>query len=309
MTGERGGTRRVAGKHPRGTVLVLMLALVGALAGCAGDDPATPQTGDITIDAQPDGIGAPWQITGPAGFARSGADDDTLDLLPAGEYTLTWGAVPGFVGPAPASATLVLAAAGTVTFSGTYTDLYPFTDTPSQLMANFRRAYEAMDIDEYRDTLHESFVFVFVDGSPVAPQNGVYTREEDLVSTTRMFSGEPGQDFDGEPRPGVLGIEIEKFDRLTDWMDVPLDDPDFPGSCLAVFDVRIVLFLDTPSYNMITIDSLQYFHVVSAAAEQRDGRAGLRYYLVGQRDVEIADPAPQFLSNEDMSWGGVKSLY
>ncbi|MDO9693912.1 MAG: hypothetical protein Q7W56_04225 [Candidatus Latescibacteria bacterium] len=60
---------------------------------------------------------------------------------------------------------------------------------------------------------------------------------------------------------------------------------------------------------MITIDSLQYFHVVSAAGEMRKGRAGLRYYLVGQRDVEIAVPAPPFLSNEDLSWGAVKALY
>lgn len=286
-----------------------MFALVGALGGCAGDDPAAPQTGAIAIDAQPDGIGAPWQVTGPAGFVRSGIDDATLDQLPAGEYTLTWGEVPGYVGPDPAATTQALTAAGTVTFNGIYVNLYPFPDTPSQLMANFRRACDEMDVDEYRDALHESFVFVFVDGSPVAPASGVYTREEDLASTTRMFGGEQGQDFDGETRPGVLEIQIVKFDRLTDWMDASLIGPDFPGSCLAIFDVGINLFLDTPSHNTITIDSLQYFHVVSAAGDERNGRAGLRYYLVGQRDVEIADPAPPFLSNEDMSWGAVKALY
>lgn len=290
-------------------VPLLALVLAIALAGCAGDDPAAPQTGTITIDAEPDGIGAPWQITGPAGFARSGADDATLDHLPAGEYTLTWGAVPDYAGPDPAATTQTLPAAGTVTFSGVYVDPYPFPDTPSQLMANFRKAYDEMDIDEYRDVLHEDFAFVFVDGSPVAPPNGVYTREEDLASTARMFSGEQGQDPGGEPKPGVLEVELQSFDRLTDWMDVPLDDPHFPGSCMAIFDVRIVLYLDTPSNNTITIDSLQYFHVVSAAGEQRNSQAGLRYYLAGQRDVVIEDPTPPFLANEEMSWGSVKTLY
>ena len=85
-------------------------------------------------------------------------------------------------------------------------DPYPFADTVEQLMTNFKNAYEEMDIDEYDNVLHEDFLFVFADGSSVAPPSGFYTRAQDLESTTNMFAGEQGLDPDGIPKPGVRAV-------------------------------------------------------------------------------------------------------
>ncbi|MBK7703294.1 MAG: hypothetical protein IPI34_10580 [bacterium] len=95
-------------------------------------------------------------------------------------------------------------------------------------MTNFKNAYDSMNIDEYRNVLHTGYIFVFADGSPAAPTTGIYTREEDLQSTTRMFNGEQGQDLEGVVKPGVRDIEFPAAapDRLGGGAG---DGPLFPG--------------------------------------------------------------------------------
>jgi formylglycine-generating enzyme required for sulfatase activity len=78
------------------------------------------QPGTITIDAEPNSISAPWQITGPGGFDLSGAKDASFSDRVAGSYTLTWGALAGWTTPSPAVVTQTLALGGTVTFAGLY---------------------------------------------------------------------------------------------------------------------------------------------------------------------------------------------
>jgi formylglycine-generating enzyme required for sulfatase activity len=100
-----------------------LLILVSAITiGCGGDNenPVVPQVGAITINPEPNSIGAPWQITGPNAFSRSGSGDATLTEMTAGTYTLTWGTAAGWTTPSPAAATQTLAASGTLTFTGTY---------------------------------------------------------------------------------------------------------------------------------------------------------------------------------------------
>jgi formylglycine-generating enzyme required for sulfatase activity len=107
-----------------------MLVIGLAVIGCGGDDDpvvAPPSVGSIVIDAQPDGIDAPWQLTGPGGFILADAGDSTLLDLDVGEYTVTWGAVTGWF--APATSTQTLAAADTVTFAGIYNE---FAVSPDQ---------------------------------------------------------------------------------------------------------------------------------------------------------------------------------
>ncbi|MBK6900839.1 MAG: hypothetical protein IPH09_16840 [bacterium] len=188
-------------------------------------------------------------------------------------------------------------------------DPIPVPETPDQLMADFRQAYGERDIDGYRDALHADFTFVFAADSPAAPPGGAFSREQELATSGRMFDGEQGWDFEGWPKPGVLGIDIYRFERRTDWLDVPLDDPRFPGSRRAVYDVQIVLLLDTPAHSTITIDSRQDFYVVSEPVVRRDGPARLRCSLIGQRDYGPEDPAALLLSSEAMSWGSVKAIY
>ncbi|MBK9302342.1 MAG: hypothetical protein IPM94_00150 [bacterium] len=162
---------------------------------------------------------------------------------------------------------------------------YPFPGTAEQLMANFKQAYDLMNAARYAEALHEDFLFIFQDGSSAAPPSGVFTREEDLQSTTRMFRGEQGQDLDGIVKPGVRDIEFTQLERLTDWEDVDGDDLYFPGAMRALYDVRIVFILDTESLNTITIDCQQLFYVEPVTEPVDGGGTRERYYLVGQQDL------------------------
>ncbi len=73
----------------------------------------------IVIDADPDGVEAPWNLTGP-GLDISHSGDRTLNLWDAGSYTITWQDVPYWVTPANNPETLIVAQDGTITFLGSY---------------------------------------------------------------------------------------------------------------------------------------------------------------------------------------------
>lgn len=80
----------------------------------------TPSTGSITIDVSPGNLAAPWLLTGPDSFSRAGTGDLAITDLNVGNYTLAWGAISGWYGPAPSTVTQTLAADGTLTFVGAY---------------------------------------------------------------------------------------------------------------------------------------------------------------------------------------------
>ncbi|MDO9693968.1 MAG: hypothetical protein Q7W56_04505 [Candidatus Latescibacteria bacterium] len=162
---------------------------------------------------------------------------------------------------------------------------YPFADTPEKLMTNFKNAYGRMNVDEYRNVLHMQYKFLFADGSPAAPTEGYYTREQDLQSTTRMFNGEQGLDPDGLPKPGVRDIDFDELTLLTVWEDVPETDINFPGAIRALYDVKVVFYLDTEGLNTITVDSQQLFYLKSISEEQDDGSTRTHFYMIGQEDL------------------------
>lgn len=78
------------------------------------------QLGTIVIDAEPDSIDAPWQMTGPNAFSQSGTGDAAFENMPAGSYTLTWGEVADWTTPNQATVSQTLAMDGVVTFVGHY---------------------------------------------------------------------------------------------------------------------------------------------------------------------------------------------
>jgi pimeloyl-ACP methyl ester carboxylesterase len=89
----------------------------------SGSDPLDPQSipaGTATIDAQPDAMNAaaPWTLTGPDSYSRTGTGDLTINNLASGDYTITWGAVLGWT--TPALETKALTNGETTTFTGTY---------------------------------------------------------------------------------------------------------------------------------------------------------------------------------------------
>ena len=98
--------------------ITLLLCLV--FAACDSDDTGSPPavtTGEIAIDAAPDSLDAPWRLGGAAAAAGSG--DTLLADMTAGDYTLTWDPVEGWIEPAAQS--LSLAAGDTIFFAGVYT--------------------------------------------------------------------------------------------------------------------------------------------------------------------------------------------
>lgn len=104
----------------------------------------------VTMDCEPNGVAATWHLTGPY-ESRSGSGDAVIHSFDAGEYTVTWDAMPYWTGPAaPQVATIPIG--GSATFSGTYTG-GPFTaQTAGGLaVAGQSRAGALVDFDEDGD--------------------------------------------------------------------------------------------------------------------------------------------------------------
>lgn len=98
-------------------VLTLGLALVG----CSDDEnPVTPQTGTISVNVTPDGIGASWTLTSTDKLVASAWGDSTMAGLTPGQYTLTWNDVDTWVSPSPTADTKTLVAGQALSFTGTY---------------------------------------------------------------------------------------------------------------------------------------------------------------------------------------------
>jgi len=98
---------------------VLPLLVLAACGDDDGDQLAAPQSGTIEIATTPV-LDAPWSLAGPDALAEQGTGAQELTSMPPGDYTLTWGAVDGWVTPQPQTGAL---AAGEVRrFTGTYTE-------------------------------------------------------------------------------------------------------------------------------------------------------------------------------------------
>lgn len=79
----------------------------------------TVTPGSVTLNPDPDALNAPWSLAGPNAYSNSGNGDLTINGLEPGGYTVTWGAVAGYV--TPVGGTQTLAAGGSITFNGVYT--------------------------------------------------------------------------------------------------------------------------------------------------------------------------------------------
>lgn len=76
--------------------------------------------GSIIIAVEPEGLGADWTLTGPNGFEVTGEDGVLLTVFDEGDYTLTFGDVPGWTAPAPGEITQTMVPDAELTYAGVY---------------------------------------------------------------------------------------------------------------------------------------------------------------------------------------------
>lgn len=100
----------------------------------------------IVVDCDPDGVLAPWTLSGPEGLELSGEGDKTLNLFFAGQYTLTWQDVPLWSTPADDVVTQTVLEDETITFVGQYTD-GPFTTVTAGPLGTMGAAQGASAVD------------------------------------------------------------------------------------------------------------------------------------------------------------------
>ena len=175
---------------------------------------------------------------------------------------------------------------------------------PDTLMMMFRVAYTGMDSTKYEAVLDPSFRFLFnpIDVTRFNLPSAFLTRADDLRSSGHMFSGRSLVKPDGTV-PGVSDIHIAQFARTTQWTPLGPDNPDFPNSQYAIFNIAMSIARVSNSTTLL-INGQQQFYV-----SERDTTVGgqtMHYYeLIGQRDLtSITGKA-----TEGTTWGTVKTLY
>lgn len=81
---------------------------------------APPATGTILVDVTPDATNAPWTLNGPDNYMSQGSGDISLPDMPVGTYSISFGAVNGWISPVPAQQSSGLVADQTLRFIGAY---------------------------------------------------------------------------------------------------------------------------------------------------------------------------------------------
>jgi len=149
-----------------------------------------------------------------------------------------------------------------------------FSASADILMENFQKAYTAMDLNEYEKILHEDFIFSFqaCDVEKLGLSKDHYSREDELTTTSHMFSRKPHVKSNGQVVAPILGIEFLHFQREGEW--VAMHDPDKPGLLKGVFQVDIRM--DRGEAGSLSIRGTCVFFVV--------GNESTGYQLIGWVD-------------------------
>jgi hypothetical protein len=177
-------------------------------------------------------------------------------------------------------------------------------------MSNFVAAYQKMDIDAYRQTLHDTFIFRYqaFDVEALNLPSDHHNRDEELKITENMFSRHPVTHPDGTTVPGIAGISFDVIDPLTTW-DLEYSG-DFEGSYGCLFYVR--LNIKRPEDNAIVVEGESLFYATARDTLVND--SPVRYWtLTGQIDrtntSKDADANSSLVNNQVHAWGGVKAQF
>lgn len=163
---------------------------------------------------------------------------------------------------------------------------YDWPDSKETLMANFKKAYSAMDFDGYMGMLHEDYQFIYMDddGTTIGT---LYFNDEKIIATN-MFSGNARTNAEGNLVGGISSIAINKLD-IKYWEAITAEDREFgrfEGAEGGLFDMEMVFYYDDPkdgNTSSYTVKGFQYFVVAPFQAE-RNGITVDKWIIVGQKD-------------------------
>jgi hypothetical protein len=137
----------------------------------------------------------------------------------------------------------------------------PFPDSKEQLLANFQRVYELMDINVYGPMLHDDYKFFLqeddIEGLGLPFDH--FNRDDDIDLMTNIFSGNPHLRDDGEVSAAVTEITFGRMDQTTVWENS--NHPDFPGAQRATFSVDIEF--NRPADTKILVTGSTEFYLAS----------------------------------------------
>jgi formylglycine-generating enzyme required for sulfatase activity len=271
-------------------------------------DSGVLRTGTITVDPEPNRITVPWRLVGPATFIES-VGDTTLSDMTVGSYTVTWGAVDGYV--APSAVTDILVADQTLVFIGSYTQIgLPFPDTADKLMANFQTIYEWMDYYAYVDLVHPDYVTILQQSTiNEFPDVGATLDEfEERRIHERMYSHQDVMDPLGHLVPGIQSIQFQTFARQGTWAVSPAGDP-IPNAEYALYDVAF-LFDRGGQYSTLKVQGAIKFYVTHRDS-LFNGEMLPYYQMLGQVDLTLDQKSAEtgVRAIENVAWGSVKALF
>jgi len=175
--------------------------------------------------------------------------------------------------------------------------------SPDELMVQFVRAYETMDLEKYLALLDPEFLMILGAETIIDfPDVGTtldFTKEERIHQ--RMFSGEQHEDPDGNFVPGTSAIAFLDIRALAGW--VSSDDEDqFPGTVWAPFELNL-LFDRGQQFSTLKVDGMVKIYARTHEAEV-DGTTIAYYLMAGMVDLTGFGKG-----TESTAWGNVKALY
>lgn len=162
--------------------------------------------------------------------------------------------------------------------------------TPEQLMADFKAAYEDLDIDGYREVIHPDFL-IFLSQDTVdefALPGPTFSYAEEMLIAERMFSGHPYVRPDQTIVPGITRFDFTYFAPETDWEEAGAEDR-FPLALCAQY--RVDIKVEQGNLGMVSIGGLIEFAVRNDPVEV-NGALRDRWWMVGQ--VDYTDPGSRF---------------
>jgi hypothetical protein len=152
--------------------------------------------------------------------------------------------------------------------------------TRDNLMEIFVAINTSMALDDLRDILHEDFQFLLSYGMVsdwgLAP-GSTMDRDQMIRIHSNMFGGLAGIDENGNNINPLARIEVSLFEREGEWVDVPNDDLDFPGTKRAFYNVRI-FFHDNTGGHAFEVDQPIIFYA---------GQVNDYWYLQGVRTLGL----------------------